>query len=212
MNSTCPEKSPLAVPAMAAIQIERHASRLSDSARQKAVIAVSYCLYYGGEGGIRTHGTRKGSTVFETARFNRSRTSPYRTSLIFPQLASIVTTPNFLSLPRKSTATRVCTGCGSETHLQRSGHPRVRLCRPSQFETESRAVGSGSLRSQVSLSGTATNVRWDGGCLDAHVSRREFPACHGGSRASSAQCWPRCRSLLVVARLGRRRDAGHPAA
>ena len=31
---------------------------------------------YGGEGGIRTHGTRKGSTVFETARFNRSRTSP----------------------------------------------------------------------------------------------------------------------------------------
>jgi hypothetical protein len=32
---------------------------------------------YGGEGGIRTHGTRKGSTVFETARFNRSRTSPF---------------------------------------------------------------------------------------------------------------------------------------
>ena len=31
----------------------------------------------GGEGGIRTHGARKGSTVFETARFNRSRTSPY---------------------------------------------------------------------------------------------------------------------------------------
>jgi hypothetical protein len=30
----------------------------------------------GGEGGIRTHGTRKGSTVFETARFNHSRTSP----------------------------------------------------------------------------------------------------------------------------------------
>ncbi len=30
----------------------------------------------GGEGGIRTHGARKGSTVFETARFNRSRTSP----------------------------------------------------------------------------------------------------------------------------------------
>src|SRR5687767_1763251 len=26
----------------------------------------------GGEGGIRTHGTRKGSTVFETARFNHS--------------------------------------------------------------------------------------------------------------------------------------------
>src|ERR1700680_1239382 len=34
------------------------------------------CFYSGGEGGIRTHGTRKGSTVFETARFNHSRTSP----------------------------------------------------------------------------------------------------------------------------------------
>src|SRR5229473_1421143 len=35
-----------------------------------------YFQSFGGEGGIRTHGTRKGSTVFETARFNRSRTSP----------------------------------------------------------------------------------------------------------------------------------------
>jgi hypothetical protein len=34
------------------------------------------CFYSGGEGGIRTHGTREGSTVFETARFNHSRTSP----------------------------------------------------------------------------------------------------------------------------------------
>jgi hypothetical protein len=34
-------------------------------------------LFSGGEGGIRTHGTREGSTVFETARFNRSRTSPF---------------------------------------------------------------------------------------------------------------------------------------
>src|SRR5438067_10236856 len=32
--------------------------------------------FRGGEGEIRTHGTRKGSTVFETARFNHSRTSP----------------------------------------------------------------------------------------------------------------------------------------
>ena len=30
----------------------------------------------GGEGGIRTHGARKSTTVFETARFNHSRTSP----------------------------------------------------------------------------------------------------------------------------------------
>ena len=30
----------------------------------------------GGEGGIRTHGTPKRTTVFETVRFNHSRTSP----------------------------------------------------------------------------------------------------------------------------------------
>src|ERR1700676_848427 len=40
----------------------------------------------GGEGGIRTHGTRKGSTVFETARFNHSRTSPVDTNLTFSAL------------------------------------------------------------------------------------------------------------------------------
>src|SRR5215471_20409812 len=45
----------------------------------------------GGEGGIRTHGTREGSTVFETARFNHSRTSPYlhsSESRLFPQRSS----------------------------------------------------------------------------------------------------------------------------
>src|SRR3954454_13363941 len=31
----------------------------------------------GGEGGIRTLGTRKGTTVFETAPFDRSGTSPH---------------------------------------------------------------------------------------------------------------------------------------
>ena len=36
----------------------------------------------GGEGGIRTHGTRKGTTVFETARFSHSRTSPHKGLLI----------------------------------------------------------------------------------------------------------------------------------
>jgi hypothetical protein len=33
-------------------------------------------LRNGGEGEIRTHGTRKGSTVFETAAFDHSATSP----------------------------------------------------------------------------------------------------------------------------------------
>ena len=36
---------------------------------------LCYCF---GERGIRTPGTREGSTVFETARFNRSRISPSR--------------------------------------------------------------------------------------------------------------------------------------
>jgi hypothetical protein len=30
----------------------------------------------GGEGGIRTHGTREGTTVFETVPFDHSGTSP----------------------------------------------------------------------------------------------------------------------------------------
>jgi hypothetical protein len=38
--------------------------------------------FSGGEGGIRTHGTRKGTTVFETARFSHSRTSPHKGLLI----------------------------------------------------------------------------------------------------------------------------------
>ena len=32
---------------------------------------------FGGEGGIRTHGTREGTTVFETAPIDHSRTSPH---------------------------------------------------------------------------------------------------------------------------------------
>ena len=43
-------------------------------------------LFSGGEGGIRTHGTRKGSTVFETARFNRSRTSPLMVAEATPSI------------------------------------------------------------------------------------------------------------------------------
>jgi hypothetical protein len=33
--------------------------------------------WYGGEGGIRTHGRVTPTAVFETARFGRSRTSPF---------------------------------------------------------------------------------------------------------------------------------------
>jgi hypothetical protein len=39
-------------------------------------LPTAYC-FPGGEGGIRTHGTLTGTTVFETARFNHSRTSPH---------------------------------------------------------------------------------------------------------------------------------------
>ena len=37
---------------------------------------IKQCLIHGGEGGIRTHGTPKGTTVFETAPFDHSGTSP----------------------------------------------------------------------------------------------------------------------------------------
>ena len=39
------------------------------------------CLFFGGEGGIRTHGTREGTPVFETGLFDHSSTSP---KFIFP--------------------------------------------------------------------------------------------------------------------------------
>ena len=38
-----------------------------------------------GQGGIRTHGTLAGTPVFETGRFNRSRTCPYGETLETPR-------------------------------------------------------------------------------------------------------------------------------
>lgn len=43
--------------------------RLKASVRNEQIVS-------GGEGEIRTHGTREGSTVFETAAFDHSATSP----------------------------------------------------------------------------------------------------------------------------------------
>ena len=40
-------------------------------------VDLAKLLINGGEGGIRTHGARKGTTVFETAPFDHSGTSPY---------------------------------------------------------------------------------------------------------------------------------------
>ena len=42
-------------------------------------------VFSGGEGEIRTHGTLAGSTVFETAAFDHSATSPSRTSPKIPR-------------------------------------------------------------------------------------------------------------------------------
>ncbi len=62
-------------------RFQRGAIPLGDlSAKKRPLVlkqrpATHRCLA-GGEGGIRTHGTRQGTTVFETARFNHSRTSP----------------------------------------------------------------------------------------------------------------------------------------
>ena len=44
----------------------------------------------GGEGGIRTHGTLSGTSVFETDRFNHSRTSPRGTVSVY-QTAGVAT-------------------------------------------------------------------------------------------------------------------------
>ena len=41
-------------------------------------LLINFYIKKGGERGIRTPGTLAGSTVFETARFNRSRISPGR--------------------------------------------------------------------------------------------------------------------------------------
>ncbi len=48
------------------------------------------CENNGGEGGIRTHGPVARSTVFETAPFNRSGTSPGKLSGLFKILAERV--------------------------------------------------------------------------------------------------------------------------
>ena len=53
---------------------ERWGAEKRPSCNLLCISKIQWCL--GGEGGIRTHGARKGSTVFETARFNHSRTSP----------------------------------------------------------------------------------------------------------------------------------------
>ena len=49
------------------VQLARHCPNIENRCFARQV---------GGEGGIRTHGPRKGTAVFETARFGRSRTSP----------------------------------------------------------------------------------------------------------------------------------------
>ncbi len=65
------DKTKSAAPTCAAFCTEEICARKADSPKNSLSP-----LFSGGEGGIRTHGTRKGSTVFETARFNHSRTSP----------------------------------------------------------------------------------------------------------------------------------------
>ncbi len=57
----------------------------------------------GGEGEIRTHGTREGSTVFETAAFDHSATSPLAGLLQFPTASRLLqSVPDESSLFRGS--------------------------------------------------------------------------------------------------------------
>ena len=60
-----------------------------DKTKIKSTMIIGDCFVFqiaptGGEGGIRTPDTRKGITVFETAAFNRSATSPIGRVVAFP--------------------------------------------------------------------------------------------------------------------------------
>ena len=63
----------------------------------------------GGEGGIRTLDTREGITVFETARFSRSRTSP---PPIVQQVAGFVQVADmgYCCKPRAGSGHAICHG------------------------------------------------------------------------------------------------------
>ena len=68
---------------------ERGTRTLTGLAARRASNAVPYQLgdlsvrkSNGGEGGIRTHGTREGTTVFETATIDHSVTSPREKLLV----------------------------------------------------------------------------------------------------------------------------------
>jgi hypothetical protein len=55
--------------------------KLTIVAHRQILAQCKLLIIIGGEGEIRTHGTRKGSTVFETAAFDHSATSPFLTHL-----------------------------------------------------------------------------------------------------------------------------------
>src|SRR5256884_9840488 len=52
-------------------------SSASGTSRVQAMARAGASRKDHGQGGIRTHGTLAGTPVFETGRFNRSRTCPY---------------------------------------------------------------------------------------------------------------------------------------
>lgn len=93
-------------------------SRRSDTERSVRASKWKLKRYSGGEGGIRTHGTRKGSTVFETARFNHSRTSPNPHSTGFPNHFQRVSPAGNVPLSRNGIR-RSCTASLSDTLSRR---------------------------------------------------------------------------------------------
>jgi hypothetical protein len=100
-------------------------------------------LQLDGEGGIRTPGALASTTVFETAAFNRSATSPYGASgeVIPGRLAQRI---------------RDCNRCNARV----AGRPG--LARVSQCETEvavPRDVRTARLRSWASLSSASPSTR-----------------------------------------------------
>ena len=107
-------------------------------ASQSKTAGVDLVLTDGGEGGIRTHGPRKRSTVFETAPFDHSGTSPLAERVGFEPTVEFCPTHDFQSCTFGHSVTSP--GFLSKT---RNRPPRAHL-------SEERDEKSGTLRGQHS--------------------------------------------------------------
>jgi hypothetical protein len=114
----------------------RHQDAFSTTKGLHRAIGVTPCDT-GGEGGIRTHGTLAGTTVFETVLFNRSSTSP---PLFLMSYLGEVKPCDPLVIP--------CRWDSSGRHVERrpTPHPRPRATRRSSHPRRWPAGRSGGRR------------------------------------------------------------------